>query len=233
MKLPKIIIFDVGGTIVKGKWSNFRLGYEYLYNEVLDVNESFELYMDFVEQFFDVIKERDNCSLEFNFISLLNYLTDLYGLKIDLDLYEIEYRFYRSYYEAVLMPDIIALLDYLKSKNIPLYVLSNSMYSTNAVKRELEDVGVLHYFKQVISSGDHVVRKPSSLLFKLYLKKFAMIGIDSHEVCYIGNDAYFDINTPVQLGMQAVLISDKIHLHEHYLEVDGHNTLLKELKENE
>ena len=233
MKLPKIIIFDVGGTIVSGKWQSFMKGYEYLYNEVLNVKETYEEYIEFVSNFFDIINQRDKCDLEFNFISLLNYLVDLYGLKIDLDLYEIEYNFYKSYYEAALMPNIVLVLDYLKDKNIPLYVLSNSMYSTNAVKKELSDVGVLGYFEQVISSGDHVVRKPSSLLFKLYLKKFDMMGISKEEVCYIGNDLYFDINTPVSLNMQAILISDKYCKHEKYLEIDSYKTLLKEFKENE
>ena len=95
MKLPKIIIFDVGGTIVSGKWQSFMKGYEYLYNEVLNVKETYEEYIEFVSNFFDIINQRDKCDLEFNFISLLNYLVDLYGLKKDLDLYEIEYNFYK------------------------------------------------------------------------------------------------------------------------------------------
>ena len=45
MKLPKIIIFDVGGTIVSGKWQSFMKGYEYLYNEVLNVKETYEEYI--------------------------------------------------------------------------------------------------------------------------------------------------------------------------------------------
>ena len=69
MKLPKIIIFDVGGTLIKGTWQDSILGYTYLYDEVLDVKESLYDYLDFVKGMFYIIKERDTCDLEFNFKS--------------------------------------------------------------------------------------------------------------------------------------------------------------------
>ena len=212
MKLPKIIIFDVGGTLLKGDFDDSILGYTYLYEEVLDVKETLNDYLDFVKGMFHVIKQRESCDLEFNFRSFFNYLKDLYGLKTD-----------KSYEK----------IEYLKNKNIPLYVLSNSMYSTNLIEKELEEVGIKDYFIQIISSGDHLVRKPSYDLFKLYLKKFSMMGYKYSEICYIGNDYYYDVETPVKLGMMSIHLSDKFMIHEKYLEVDSYLKLIEEFKKYE
>lgn len=233
MKLPKIIIFDVGGTLIKGTWQDSILGYTYLYDEVLDVKESLYDYLDFVKGMFYIIKERDTCDLEFNFKSFFNYLKDLYGLKTNKSFEEIEYTFARKFYSPMLNDNVIELLEYLTNKKIPLYVLSNSMYSTNCVEKELEEVGIRKYFLQVISSGDHLVRKPSKEFFKLYLKKFDMMGYKVTDVCYIGNDPYFDITTPVKLGMKAVHISDKDVKHDGYLEISNYLKLIEEFDKDE
>lgn len=233
MELPKIMIFDVGGTLLKGDFDDSILGYTYLYEEVLDVKETLNDYLDFVKGMFHVIKQRENCDLEFNFRSFFNYLKDLYGLKTDKSYEEIEYNFERKFYHPVLNDDVILVLEYLKNKNIPLYVLSNSMYSTNLIEKELEEVGIKDYFIQIISSGDHLVRKPSYDLFKLYLKKFSMMGYKYSEICYIGNDYYYDVETPVKLGMMSIHLSDKFMIHEKYLEVDSYLKLIEEFKKYE
>ena len=77
MKLPKIIIFDVGGTLIKGTWDDSILGYIYLYEEVLDVKESLDEYLDFVKGMFYIIKQRETCDLEFSLRSFFKSLKDL------------------------------------------------------------------------------------------------------------------------------------------------------------
>lgn len=233
MKLPKIVIFDVGGTLLKGTWDDSLLGYIYLYEEVLDVKESLDDYLEFVKGMFYIIKQRETCDLEFNFRSFFNYLKAVYGLKTNTSYEEIEYLFSRKFYTPKLNLHVIEILEFFKSKNIPLYVLSNSMYSTELVSRELEEFNLKHYFKQIISSGDHLVRKPSKELFKLYLKKFDMIGVSASDVCYIGNDPYFDIETPVKLGMQAIHLGDQDVNHGTYLEISSYLKLIEEFKKYE
>lgn len=233
MKLPKIVIFDVGGTLLKGTWDDCLLGYIYLYEKVLDVKESLDDYLEFVKGMFYIIKQREFCDLEFNFRSFFNYLKAVYGLKTNTSYEEIEYLFSRKFYTPKLNLHVIEILEFFKSKNIPLYVLSNSMYSTELVSKELEEFNLKHYFKQIISSGDHLVRKPSKELFKLYLKKFDMIGVSASDVCYIGNDPYFDIETPVKLGMQAIHLGEQDVNHGTYLEISSYLKLIEEFKKYE
>ena len=91
---------------------------KYLYDEILDVKDSMDDYLEFVTGMFPIIKQRETCDLEFSFQSFFNYLKDLYGLKSDLPYEEIEYRFVRTFYEPKLNDHVIELLDYLKSLNM-------------------------------------------------------------------------------------------------------------------
>ena len=148
MRLPKIIIFDVGGTLIKGIWNDSILGYKYLYDEILDVRESLDDYLEFVTGMFPVIKQRETCDLEFSFHSFFNYLKDVYGLKSDLPYEEIEYKFARCFYEPILNDHVIELLDYLKSNSsMPIeIVISNSSMNYRSIyanKLKESDIRVL------------------------------------------------------------------------------------------
>ena len=233
MKLPKIMIFDVGDTLICGKWEDQLNGYIYLYEEVLDVKESVEDYLDFIKGMLPIIKERDKVSLEFNFRSFFNYLKDLYGLKTNKTFEEIELAFSYKLFIPKLKSNIVELLEYLNNKGVILNVLSNSMFSSSCLNSLLENLGIRKYFKYLISSGDHLVRKPSEHLFNLYIKKYQMLGYKISDICYIGNDFYYDIVTPAKLGMMSILISDKDIKHSDYLEVSSYVKLKNEFDKNE
>ena len=68
----------VGGTLIKGTWGDSILGYKYLYDEILDVKESMDDYLEFVTGIFPIIKQRETCDLEFSFQSFFNYLNRLF-----------------------------------------------------------------------------------------------------------------------------------------------------------
>ena len=59
------------------------------------------------------------------------------------------------------------------------------------------------------------------------------MGYEYSEICYIGNDYYYDIETPVKLGMMSVHLSDKFMVHKNYLEVDSYLKLIEEFKKYE
>ncbi len=234
MKLPKIVIFDVGGTLINGKLAySVDLGYKYLYDHVLDVKESYEEYMKFVNDLVKIIKEREMVSLEFSFRSMFNYLSLTYGLKTLLSYEEIEDEFIKKFYNYECVDYVKELLAYLKSKEVKLAVFSNSMYSTNHIKEELRNTGILDYFESVSSSADYLVRKPSLAVFKLYLKKYGIMGYHSNEICYIGNMVQYDIYPVVSLKMMSVLKGEKFIYHDGYLEVGNYLELIKEFEKDE
>ena len=228
MKLPKIIIFDVGGTLIEGEgWDNYQIGYKYLYEEVFDVKESFEEFMHFVGLVRPMIKKREKTQFEFSFQSFFNYLKVAYGLKTTKSYYEIEIEFIAKFYTSKPVLHVKELLDFLTSKGVLLYVLSNSMYSTNQIIDELKRNNLDEYFLEIVSTGDHLLRKPSLELFKMYLKKCHIMGYKTSEVCYIGNMYHYDIASPVRLGMKAVHKGKEFKKHTGYVEINDYLELIK------
>ena len=67
--------------------------------------------------------------------------------------------------------------------------------STNGLKSQLKDLGILHYFKDVYSSCDYLLRKPNKMYFnvvkKPLLKRYN--NVSSLDIWYIGNDYHFDV----------------------------------------
>ncbi len=233
MKLPKVVIFDVGGTLITGElFESVNNGYKYLYDEVLDVKESYQDYMNFVSEVVQVIKEREKVSMEFSFHSLFNYLVLTYGLKTALDYECIERQFLSKFYTYKRIDYVKELLEYLREKNVKLAVFSNSMYSTAEIKYELKSVGILEYFDTISSSADHLVRKPSDKVFKLYIKKYGLMGYNSDEVCYIGNMFKYDIEPVLPLNMISIHKGDKFCYHADYLEVSSYLELIEEFKKD-
>lgn len=228
MKLPKIVIFDVGGTLTEtSEYTNIENGYQYLYDEVLDVKESFSSFMQLVRTIRPYIKKREESLVEFSFKSFFNYLSVVYGLKTNIPYEEIEINFVLKYYHTKRVSGVVELLEFLKSKGVLMYVLSNSMYSTAGIIHELKINGIDTYFEQVVSSGDHLLRKPSLDLFKMYLKKFSIMGCKKSEICYIGNMYEYDVVTPVKLGMKVIHKGENNIVHNDYVEVNDYHKLIE------
>lgn len=225
----KLIIFDVGGTIIENDDFDFIRGVKYLYDEVLDVKDSYEDYLKHVDELKTVFEYRFDTKLELSFDSYLNYLILRYGKKKDISNSEIELKYYECIFDKRLVDGVVDILDYLKETGYPLQVFSNSMFSTNAVKNELKSAGIDHYFDNIVSSGDHLFRKPSEYIFDAYLKRY---NLKPEEAMYIGNDYNFDIVSPVKLGMKCALRGEKMQMHDGYLEFDTYKNLIKWFKDN-
>lgn len=234
MKLPKIIVFDVGGTLIDSNYKNsVEVGYKYLYDKVFDVKEPYNEYLMFIKSLESIIAEREKGSLEFSFRSMFNYLCLIYGLKTCLSYEEIEDHFINQFYYYEKIEDVIELLEYLKQQGVRLAVFSNSMFSSHRIKRELAEVGILSYFESVISSADYLVRKPSTYVFKLYLKKYGILGYQSDEIAYIGNSYHFDIEPAIPLKMVLIHKGNVFKYHKHYLEISNYRQLIEEFRKDE
>lgn len=225
----KLIIFDVGGTMLDNDDFNFENGLKYLYDEILDVKEDYNTFLNFVNSYKDIFSKRDDTLIEISFVSYLNYLYLCYNKKTILDIDEVEMNFIHHVYHPYLVKDLIKCLTYLKNKKYKLLVFSNSMFQTKAIRQELKDLGIDQYFDEIISSGDHLFRKPSSFIFSSYLKKYEILP---NNVMYIGNDYDIDIITPIKLKMKCALRSDKLIDHGNYLEFDNYENLIRWFKEN-
>ncbi len=120
--------------------------------------------------------------------------------------------------ETVLVPGIKETLEYLKSKNYSLVVLSNWFRKTQVSR--LKKAGLLEYFEDVY--GGEVGVKPHK---DSYLKA---IGEYATEECLlIGDDYIKDYLGPMEVGMKTILY-DAFKEHE---EVQNRIEDMRKLKE--
>lgn len=233
MKKPKVFIFDVGGTLFEPYDFNIERAVKYLYENVLNVSVTYEIFVKQISEIFHVFKDREINNIEVNFYSALNYLYTMYGKKSLKEDYVIEHEFAQAFYKMKAIDGAEKLLKYLKSKDIPMYVLSNSMLSTLEIKSELSFFGLDKYFIEIVSSGDHLFRKPSKDIFNMYIYRLNNLGYKNDEICYIGDNYINDIETPVSLGLNAIHKNKENILRDGYLEINNYDYLIEWLGNND
>lgn len=225
MKLPKLVFFDVGGTLLKNIDFSLERAIFYLYNEIYEVNESFT---SFLSDFKNLYKAFDSINnVCFSFSSYLNYLDANYVKKTNLNHEEIELTASRKAYQIEKIEQAKLVLDFLNEHNIPLFVFSNSMFSSCVILDELEKISYSKYFKGVYSSADHLFKKPSSFVFMMMIKKASQLGISKEEVCYIGNTLELDILPSIKQGIKSVYLGTITKEHPDYQEIANYEDLLK------
>ena len=233
-KLPDAIIFDCGDTLINILNFDFSECFNYFYEEIIDQSKiSKEDFLKYNKSIMHVFFERELNDIEVLFENYFNFITFTFGNVSNKPIEVIENECSHRLYQSKPVKDVTLFLDYCKSQNIPMYVLSNSLFSTREIRKELEENNLSHYFKEIISSGDHLYRKPSKDFFNLYLLKLKLDGITGN-ICYIGNSKKMDIETPIKLNMFAILLNEKLDTdfvsHDDYLEVQNYKTLIKLLK---
>ncbi|ERL89482.1 rhythmically expressed gene 2 protein [Dendroctonus ponderosae] len=105
------------------------------------------------------------------------------------------------------------ILSYIRSKNIPMGVISNYDPRLDAI---LVNTKLKHYFKFVLTSYQVGVHKPDRRIFDLARKEAGSEDLKPEQCLHIGDQPYLDYVAAKNCGWQAFVISDKDYkvLHE-------------------
>ncbi len=192
MKLPKMIIFDYGDTLLcEPDWNSERGNRELLkyatHNPdnctAEDVQKAAEYIFGFAE---NVRKAGCDINGQIGNKALYDYL----GIKFSLTPLEQETVFWNACSVGAVMPDADKVIDCLNSLGIRTAVISNLLWSGEALKERLDRLLPNNKFEFAVTSSDYFIRKPNSVLFEIALKK---AGLKADEVWYCGNDFSDDI----------------------------------------
>jgi putative hydrolase of the HAD superfamily len=107
---------------------------------------------------------------------------------------------YTSYIQ--LLPGAKELLEYLTSKNIPLSVITNGTQDIQTAA--IEKVAIQSYFKTILISGEHGIRKPDARIFQLACER---LQVQPEECLMIGDNLSADIQGARSIGMQTAWLS--------------------------
>lgn len=83
-----------------------------------------------------------------------------------------------------------------------MYIVSNSIFSSNALKRYLDSFGILDYFIDVFSSSDFGYRKSHKLFCEMIIKEIQKNNKEIKKTIYfIGNDYNSDVKGSFEAGL--------------------------------
>lgn len=97
-------------------------------------------------------------------------------------------------------------LEELQKKEIPMYILSNSIFTGHSAVRLLDDFGISGFFSKLFSSADYRVRKPSPAFYRIVLDEISENnrGIKAEDILYVGNDYATDVMGAASMGLSTV-----------------------------
>lgn len=200
----KTIIFDLFDTLLDKVWFDYNRGLTYLADTYFDnKREKLRLFADEYRERF--MLERNETQLETSFINQLEFYERKFEKALSKPYDEIEWEFFSVCREETLAVGAKELLDYLCERGYTLAVLSNSIFSSDTLKKYLNKFGLLHYFEKVVSSADVTYRKPSVKAFESVLK--AIGALPSPEIYFIGNKVDKDAMGALSAGLSPILIS--------------------------
>jgi len=201
MNPPKMILFDYGRTLLyEPGWDSMRGNEELLKHATKNkygiTAADLQAGADMV--FGEHVERIRSLGYDVSAHVADRFLYDYLGLSFTLSPQEIETVFWNAASAGAVMPGADKMLDYLNTKGIRSAVISNLLWSGEALTQRLNRLLPNHAFEFVITSSDYLFRKPNRLLFELALRK---AGLDAKDVWYCGGNPQADVEGAVQVSI--------------------------------
>lgn len=209
MTKPEMIIFDNGHTLLyEPDWDSGRGNRELFKYITANPNgvtvEDFQRTVSEVFEKIQQIRESHNCEI---CARVGNRTTaELLGLEFSLSPAEWEIVFWSAATPGAVMPYADKMLDFLNENKIRTAVISNLVWSGEALAERINRLLPNNRFEFIIASSDYMYRKPSRVLFDIALKK---AGLPADSVWYCGNSIAADVYGAHGAGIYPVHYDDR------------------------
>ena len=200
MRLPKMIVFDYGGTLEHVPQPDTMRGYGEIFKHVkLNKNNvTLKQLNDFGEDLFEKLWKHRHMGFEIHEWNFLRFVFEYLELELDISIAEADILFMNYNYPFMPIPNIEKLLDYLHERGIRSAVISNITCSGEALEDRIKKLLPGHNFEFIIATSEYVIRKPNPMIFELACKK---AGLDVSEVWYCGDGLRPDVEGSYSAGL--------------------------------
>jgi len=206
--LPKMILFDYGGTLLYEPDFDPDAGnkeiFKYVIKNPRDVTP--EEFNSFLRNTFAEIRNLNGGLLEIHEHIFLRYVLEYFGMELSIPLEDAEWIICNAISKAKKTPDAEKMLSALQKMGIKTGVISNLCWSGNALSKRLQEHFPHHHFEFIITSSEYIFRKPEKLIFDLAVRK---ARLDSSKVWYCGNDLAVDVYGAYHAGLFPVFYDDR------------------------
>ena len=205
--MKKIVMFDLYDTVLKDVFLDFAAGLAWLHETYFAGVCTFDEIKEYSDSFLPRLKAREIDNSELHFINdQLVPMFHKFGVPVPEDLDELEYTFMNKIEKEALLDEVKETLQELFRREVPMYILSNSIFTGKSNSRMLQAFGILPYFTKVYSSADYGVRKPGKAFFDIAVEQI----LQNHPECnredilFVGNSYNADVEGAVGAGLDAV-----------------------------
>lgn len=209
-KKPKMILFDVGGTLFNdGKCipaDGFEKLRQYAVNPEVTNGKALGEYWDEFMNDVSGIKSKSGTTLDIPLSSVIRYAAMNTGLKFEITDAEQEEIFDRFNSERTVLDSLTELLETLDSLGIRTAVISNNMMSGKSLALSIKHWIPSAKFEFCLSSADILLTKPDKRIFMTALNR---AGLEPSDCWYCGDNVIPDVYGSSSCGMTPVLIDEK------------------------
>lgn len=210
--MPKILLFDLYGTLLEDVSLDFNLGLRSLWEEHYRDKCSFDDIKAYGEELFIHMQNLHRQGLEFPFVKeeLHLYAEKYGGNVIDMSIDE-EAEFLSRCNEVRVYDGLYEILDSFAKEGISMFVLSNSGFRGGALRKMLDSQGIDRFFEEVWSSADFGKVKPAAELFEMAVGEILGRYLDRtrEDIIFIGDTYKTDIVGAHKAGLKAIWINRK------------------------
>lgn len=219
MIIPKMILFDYGGTLLYEPDFDPRRGNEALFRLIKDNPDNITLdeYTDKQQVLFEEIRELRSDLIEIHEYYFLRYLLEYFNITLIVSIEKAEQEVFEAVTHAMPTPDSDTMLDYLTRSNIKTGVISNLCWSRKSLSERLYKHFPKHQFDFIMTSSEYVFRKPDKHIFELAVRKS---GLNADEIWYCGNNVCADIIGAHKSGLFPVFYNNTNLNHSERLDND-------------
>lgn len=207
-----ILIFDYFETIIHNKSMDFNRGLKVMWEKYYKDKCSFEEISAYGEKLFQHMLEVHKQGFEYAFVKdeLPKYAEKYGGEVIEMSVQE-EAEFLMRCNEMENMPYIPEALAEFNKMGIPMYVLSNSGFTADALSIALEKLGIRKYFKNIWSSADYGKIKPSREFFEMAIESVLFDNPieKSENIVFVGDTYSSDVKGGNGAGIDVIWINHK------------------------
>lgn len=206
-KRPKMILFDVGGTLFADGKCNPAAGFEKLRSwaanpEVTNAEELVGYWNEFLSEV-SGIKSESGITLDIPLSAVIKYAAMNAGLAFDIPIAEQEEIFDRYNSSRYVIDGVPELLEKLDSLGIRTAVISNNMMSGESLSLAMKRWIPSAKFEFCLTSADILFTKPSSNIFTAALK---YAGLKAEDCWYCGDGIKPDVYGASACGIKPVLL---------------------------
>lgn len=232
----RAIVFDLFDTLLHDVKFDFDSGLSYLHENILSKDTDKAEFLDYAATYWKGLYDKrseDNSEVAFE-DELLDF-QNKYGFKVNYQLEDILFNFALEVNATELFNDTISTLEQLNLLGIPVYLLSNSIFKKNVMKKIINQYDLEKYFINIHFSADYKVRKPHKDLFKIVFDdiKNYDASIEKEQVYFIGDNFEADILGAESFGFTPVFINrtqDTNINNKNFIEIKSLNELLEVIR---